>query len=256
VRRGGAIAVSVGRALADPAPDAARTIGEDRVDAFETFLEVYGLVAVFAVMLSKAIGIPVPIPADVIILAMGARAADGKVLLWQVFLALLVAMTLGGAVQFLLARGVGRRAIYRVGRYIGLTQARLDAAARAVRRGGILGIGLAILTPGVRTATVPACGLAGLSLAAFIPGLILGSTLNLAFHLGLGFLGAPLLAAMLGAVPLPALLALVLLGLGLAVWLLLVRRRRGSVLEAVAAWEDATCPVCIALGARGRLAAP
>src|SRR5687768_17578218 len=98
-------------------------------------------------MLSKAIGVPVPIPGDVIVLAMGARAAEGKVLLWQVFLALLIAMTLGGIMQFVLARGIGRRAIYRLGRYVGLTEARLDAAARTVQRGGILGIGLAILTP-------------------------------------------------------------------------------------------------------------
>ena len=44
---------------------------------FETFLDAYGLAALFGVMLIKAVGVPIPIPADVLMLAASARAASG-----------------------------------------------------------------------------------------------------------------------------------------------------------------------------------
>jgi membrane protein DedA with SNARE-associated domain len=222
------------------------------VDAVDSLFQMYGLAAVFVIMLSKAIGIPIPIPGDVVVLALGAHVAAGKVPLADVFVALLVAIVLGSTLQFLVARGVGRRAVYRFGRYLGMTESRLDAAAQVVKRSGPVGIGVAILTPGVRSVTIPACGLAGLSLAAFLPGLVLGTVASLALHLGIGILGAPVLQALFSAVPLPWLLLVILLAAGLGVWIVLIRRRRGSVLAAVAAWEDATCPVCLALGAAAR----
>jgi len=69
-----------------------------------------------------------------------ARAAQGKLVLWQAFIALLLALVVGGFVQFWLARGPGRGLLYRFGRYIGLTSARLDAAAARVKKGGIISI--------------------------------------------------------------------------------------------------------------------
>ena len=99
------------------------------MNGIEMFLVQYGLAAVFIVLLVKSIGLPIPIPADVIILATAVRAAQGKLILWQAFLAILVALVLGGIIQFVLVRGPGRSLLYRFGRYIGLTSARLDAAA-------------------------------------------------------------------------------------------------------------------------------
>src|SRR5438132_4494419 len=125
------------------------------MEGLEAFLDSYGVAAACAVMLVKAIGVPVPIPGDVILLATAARAAEGKVLLWLAFVTLLVALVLGGALQFYLARGPARRLVVKHGQRIGLTEQRLDRVAASVRRGGLLGIGLAVLTPGVRSAVVP-----------------------------------------------------------------------------------------------------
>src|SRR5260370_35598868 len=110
-------------------------------------------------MLIKAGGVPIPNPGDVIILATAARAAEGKALLWLAFIALLVALILGGTVQFWLARGPARRVVTKYGHRVGLTEERLEKVAASVRRGGLFGIGLGVLTPGVRPAVVPACGL-------------------------------------------------------------------------------------------------
>ena len=89
------------------------------MEGLEAFLDSYGVAAACAVMLVKAIGVPVPIPGDVILLATAARAAEGKVLLWLAFVALLLALTLGGTLQFLLARGPARNLVTRYGHRVG-----------------------------------------------------------------------------------------------------------------------------------------
>lgn len=219
------------------------------MEALEGFLTAYGLAAAFSLMLVKAAGVPIPIPGDVILLATAARAAEGKLLLWQAFVVLLVALSVGGVLQFLMARGPGRQLIYRYGRRLGLTQERLDRVAAGVRRGGVLGIGAAVLTPGLRTAAVPACGLAAIPLRAFVPGLVLGSGVDLGLHFALGYLGAGILASLASA---GWVLVVGLLIVGLAAWLVLMRRRRGTTAAAAAvAWTQATCPVCLVVGAIG-----
>src|SRR5436309_2897766 len=147
---------------------------EGFMSGFEVFLVQYGLIAVVALMLIKSVGVPIPIPADVIVLAAAAQAAMGQLVLWQVFVAILLAVVLGSLFQFWLARGPGRKLLYRFGRYIGLTAKRLDAASAKVKKGGIVGISLAILVPGVRGAAIVGGGLADLPWRTFVPGLIIG----------------------------------------------------------------------------------
>ena len=221
------------------------------MDSVEAFLTSYGLAAACLIMLIKAVGVPIPIPGDVIVLAMAARAAEGKVLLWLAFVSLLVVLTVGGTVQFWLARGPARGVVLRYGRRLGITPERLDRVARRVRRGGILGIALAVLTPGVRTAAIPGCGLAGIPARLFVPGLALGSGADLALHFALGFAGAGLLAAIVQ--PSPIVLALGLLLVGLAGWLLIARSRHMSRAVALNGWAQATCPVCLVLGSANAL---
>lgn len=224
-----------------------RTIcGGAAMDGLEAFLDSYGVTAACALMLVKAIGIPVPIPGDVILLATAARAAEGKVLLWLAFVALLAALTLGGTLQFLLARGPARRLVMRHGQRVGLTEPRLDRVAARVRQGGLVGIGLAVLTPGVRTAAIPASGLTGIPLRIFLPGLALGSAADLGLHFAIGFAGSSLLATIVQPSPLLVIGLLAVFGLG--AWLVIARRRRASPATAAQAWAQATCPVCLALG--------
>jgi membrane protein DedA with SNARE-associated domain len=216
------------------------------MEAFEAFLTTYGLAAACAIMLVKAVGIPIPIPGDVILLAMAARAAEGKVLLWLAFASLLVVIVAGGTVQYWLARGPARRFVLRFGRRLGLTVERLERVAQHVRRGGLIGIGVAVLTPGVRSAAIPGCGLAGIPPRLFVSGLALGSAVDLALHFALGFAGAGVLATMVSASPVAV--VIVLAGLGLLAWLVVARRRKASRDLALNAWAQATCPVCLVLG--------
>ena len=64
-----------------------------------SFLELYGLAAIFAIMLAKSIGIPIPVPADALLLATSARVATGKFALGQAFITLLIALVAGRIIQ-------------------------------------------------------------------------------------------------------------------------------------------------------------
>src|SRR5205823_3162798 len=112
----------------------------------DDLLATYGLPAIFFVMLLKEAGIPIPIPSDLIMLGAAARVASGQFDLLTVIIVFEVAMLVGGIVQYLLARGPGRGLVYRFGRYIGLTQPRLDRAVGTLQRGGAVGVAVAVMT--------------------------------------------------------------------------------------------------------------
>jgi membrane-associated protein len=221
----------------------------------DQFLDAYGLLAVFGIMMLKEIGVPVPIPSDLIMLGAAARAAQGRFPLVAVFLAILIPMLLGGLVQYSIAKGPGRRVVYRLGNYIGLTKQRLDRAMETVRKGGPVAVGVGLTTPGVRIAIVPASGLAELPLAAFVPGLVLGSAFFLSWHFAIGFFGGFILTLL--NLPLPVLVGTVVavLVVGVAGWLAVRKISRGrakapeqiTLAERYAAWADASCPACIAI---------
>ncbi|MEZ4671031.1 MAG: VTT domain-containing protein [Anaerolineae bacterium] len=227
----------------------------------ETFLDSYGLLAIFGIMLAKSSGVPIPIPADVVMLAASARVEAGKFPLAGAFGVLLVALTVGGVVQFVLVRGLGRGIIYRYGRYLGLTPARLDSATKRLKHGGITRIGLAILTPGVRSVAVIACGLAGIPMQRFASGLTTGSSAFLALHFVLGHIGGSLLSSLGTVIAPPALIGglLGLLAVGFGLWYIIRRRQmpqastREVLAAAAGAWHEATCPACLALGAINKL---
>lgn len=227
----------------------------------EAFLDSYGLIAIFGIMLLKSIGVPIPIPADVVMLAASARAASGRLDVVSAFAALLVALSVGGVIQFALIRGVGRGLLLRYGRWLGITEARLDSVARRMEQSGVIGIGLAILTPGVRSVTIPACGIAGIAFARFVIGLVLGSGAFLALHFALGLLGGSLLGQATLTLTPPVVLGVIiaLLAVGLGAWYVIRRRQhpqesaREVLAAAAGAWHEATCPVCLALGALDRL---
>lgn len=227
----------------------------------DTILNTYGLAAIFVVMLVKAIGVPVPVPADAVMLATSARVADNKLILWQAFAAILIALIVGGIIQYTLVRGPGRSILYRYGRYLGLTPARLDAAMERVQKGGVFSLGVALLTPGVRSVAVPASGLAGIRVSKFTASLALASASFLALHFFLGAIIATAISKLSEIIPLPIIVVsiVVLLVAGIGVWYVIRRRqrpeasRRECLQDALGAWHEATCPVCLALGATNRL---
>ena len=225
---------------------------------FNDFLDTYGLMAVFALMLLKEMGIPLPVPADLIMLGVAAQTAQGRFPLVAAFLAILLPMVLGGTFQFLMARGPGRRLIYRLGRFIGLTEARLNRMMERVQRGGTAAVTLGLSTPGLRIPTTPASGLANLAAARYFPGLLLGSTIFLGWHFAIGYAGGAALERL--HVSTPVLIAIIVgvLALGFGVALISRCRKQAhhqehAALASFGEWANASCPVCATMNLMQRV---
>jgi membrane protein DedA with SNARE-associated domain len=227
------------------------------MDAVLTLLDTYGVGLLFLVMLLKEVGAPIPVPGDLLMIVAGARSATGTLPLWGVLLATLIAGFVGGFAQYLLARGPGRGFIYRFGKYVGLTPARLDKASAAVKGRGWIAVALGRALPGLRIGAVAACGLAAVPIATFALGLLAGTVLFVGFHTMLGYLAGPGVTALLDGLNVPVwVLLLVLVLVGLVGWLILWSRKRkaraGGETAAVFDWADACCPACLAAAALER----
>ena len=208
----------------------------------------YGLLAVFLVMLLKECGVPIPIPADLIMLGVALRSASGEMSVAGGIAALLIPMLLGGMLQYSIARGPGRRVVQRLAAIVGLSAQRLDTVMRRMSAGGSAAVAVGLTTPGVRIATNPASGLANLTPRRYLPGLALGSVFFLGWHYALGFAGGAALAALRPSTPvlIAIVAAFVLPGLVFALIKHRRKAREGGV-AALASWAESGCPVCGAL---------
>jgi membrane protein DedA with SNARE-associated domain len=202
-----------------------------------------GAAAGIALLLPMEAGLPLPIPADLVMLAIGARVSAGDVPLAVAVLAFEAVAILGTTALFVAARGPGYALVRRLGPRIGLNPARLGRATSLIERRGRLALAVGRATPGLRTLTVIAAGGSGLSARRALPALIIGSSVFLQLHLFLGyFLGAAALHVLRAATG-PALIALaVLVAGGVTFWF--ARRGRRAAAGALA---EAACPACLAL---------
>lgn len=221
------------------------------MDDLLRMLDTYGVGLLFVVILLKEIGVPVPVPGDLLMVVAGARAATGTLPLWGVLLAAFIAGVIGAYIQYALARGPGRGLIYRYGRYVGLTPARLDKASSTIKGRGWVAVALGRALPGLRIGAVAACGLAAVPVTTFVEGLVAGTILFVGFHTLLGFVAGPGVGSVLGSLNIPVVPVLVALAvLGLVGWFI-IRARKGApsaegAMEPLVDWTDACCPVCLA----------
>ena len=213
--------------------------------AFAAFSASYGLLAIFIVMLVKEIGVPVPVPSDLLMVGAGLQIAAGLYSPVELALALAVAVFVGGSVQFLLARTAGRAIVYRLAAAVGIGADRLDGAVARLGAGGARAVFLGLNIPGARAAVIPAAGLARVAFVPFIAAALAGSLVFYGWHVALGYLAGPTALTLAERYSLAALAALLALGgIGLVVWLF-VRRRRA----ALRSWTEAACPACLAITA-------
>ena len=205
----------------------------------------YGVAAIFVVMLLKEIGVPVPVPSDLLMIGAGVQIASGAYGPLELALALAVAILIGASIQFLIARSAGRAVVYRLAARIGLSAATLDRAVGRLTSGGTRAAFIGLNIPGARAAVIPAAGLARMPFVPFSIATLLGSLVFYGWHIALGYVVGPAAGAIVErnvTLALAAVAVLAAIG-GLGWWVL---RRRGS---AANAWTDAACPACLAIAA-------
>jgi membrane protein DedA with SNARE-associated domain len=205
----------------------------------------FGAPVALALLLPMEAGIPIPVPADLVMLLIGERAADGAIPVWAAVLALEAIAVVGSVALFLFARGPGHAVVARAGPRVGLTAERLARASAVVERRGSTALAVGRGTPGLRTVTVVAAGGSGVSLRRAVVPMAIGASVFLQLHFVLGYVLGPRARDALDHAKGPALLLLALVVAGaFAYWF--VRRRRDRA-AAGAAFAEAACPLCIAL---------
>ena len=203
-----------------------------------------GVPASLGLLLPMEAGVPIPVPADLVMLLVGERVAAGRFPLWAAVLALEVVAVLGTAALFVAARGPGHALVERFGTRIGLTPDRMDRATATVERRGRAALVVGRATPGVRTVTVIAAGASGVKPRRAIPALALGASVFLQLHLVLGYFLGPAARDALDHARGPAIAVFGGLVLAAAAFLLVRRGRRGGG----QAFAEAACPLCLTLG--------
>jgi membrane protein DedA with SNARE-associated domain len=132
---------------------------QDLAHALERFLADYGYFAIFVLMFVEEAGVPLPLPNEVALMYVGYLASKGELDANLAVLASTLGASGGSALLYTIAKRGGRRLIHRFGRFIHVTDARLDQAERWVARYGPISIPVARLTPGLRIATTIISGI-------------------------------------------------------------------------------------------------
>jgi membrane protein DedA with SNARE-associated domain len=132
---------------------------------------IYGFIVIWLALESCGL----PLPNELVLLAAGSLAGTG--LLSPVLLVIVATASslLGATAAYEIGKRGGRAAVLRFGHYIRLDEQRLDAVERWFRRSGVLAIGLARITPFVRTVASFPAGMLQLSYRRFLIASTVGS---------------------------------------------------------------------------------
>jgi membrane protein DedA with SNARE-associated domain len=149
-------------------------------------LAVYGIV--FLWMLIEGIGIGVPI--EPVLLFVGAFAVRNDVIQTALMFGLgagiaLLGTLVGASIGYLVGRGAGPH-LPQVGKYIGLTQDRIDHMELWLRRRGFMGVFIARIVPLLRGFSSYVIGASRLAVPVFIVGTLAGAILYETIWTGLG----------------------------------------------------------------------
>ncbi len=186
--------------------------------------ETHALPVILVVILIEELGVPMPIPGDLMMMLAGIRAADGVYPLWLVLLSQEVVTVVGATGLFWISERCGRPFVLRFGRFIHLTPAALDRAEGFLRRHGSRAVIAGRLMPGMRIFTPIAAGVLGMPYRVYVPSVAVGGFLYILGYTLLGYFVGPKAVALFDRVSIPvnALLSLA----ALVAFVLVMRRLR------------------------------
>ena len=172
-------------------------------------ITTHPLVAIAAILFGEELGIPSPIPGDVLMILAGVEARRGMYSFGLVLLVQEVATLLGATGLFLFSRRYGRAAVTQYGWLLHLGPAMLAKAEATLQRSGWRAIVIGRLLPGLRIVTPIAAGVCGTSLAQFVPAVAVGAFLYILVLDLFGFLVGPTALALFARIALPVAVGLV-----------------------------------------------
>ena len=200
-----------------------------------TLLQRWHYLGLFLALFLEEAGVPLPVPGDVFIAAMGAAGRTGHANFVVTTIVVVAATLAGSAILFETSRRLGQPFLLRVGHRFGFDADRAIKVQRWLRQRGAVAIVVGRLIPGLRIVLTVAAGGLGVGRMQFFAGTIVAALLWSAIYYWLGFvLGTGVAAAIKSAVgralgdPDVAAIAVTAAGLSVAgaVAMVLWRRRR------------------------------
>jgi membrane-associated protein len=155
------------------------------------FLQEWGVLAIFVIFLLEESGVPLPLPGDLALIWAGYHVASGQSLFVVVLLVVELATLIGASTLYWLGLRGGRPLVVRYGRFLHINEARLLRVERWVGRRALLAIFLGRIVPGFRVVTPLVSGVLQVPYRVFLPALAVGTLVNSALWMGLGFIFGP-----------------------------------------------------------------
>jgi len=218
-------------------------------------LAIVGLVGLLMV---KELGIPMPVPGDLLIIGAGAYLAGDLASAGLALAAILVAGYIGASVQFFLFGTTLRRPLLAALGRLGIGAARLESLSGRFRAAGFKAVALTRMTPGLRIAVVPAAALAAIPYSVFLPGIIVGNGVFVTARFAAGYVFGNYAHELIQRVTNPLVIVVIVLIVCAIAGLVALRRRytRAQRADTYECWADCSCPACVTIVALGTAGQP
>jgi membrane protein DedA with SNARE-associated domain len=133
-----------------------------------SFLQNFGYLGLFILLLLEESGIPLPVPGDVFIFIGGTQAKFGKTSFFGVVTIVFIATVLGASILYFISAKLARPLVLKLARLGKVDEEKIEKVSLwFVKRGG-WAVVIGRLTPGFRTVTSIVAGLLGIPYRIFV----------------------------------------------------------------------------------------
>ena len=208
------------------------------LEALSSPLQHFGVWAIALLIMVEDFGIPVP--GETILIAGAVYAGAGRLNVVAVGVAGFIAAIIGDNIGFAIGHFGGRALALRWGKYVFLTEERLNKAEAFFDRRGAIVITFARFVEGLRQANGIIAGITGMHWLRFLIFNAIGAALWVGTWVSLGYLAGDHITTIYHYITLYSyyvLIALAVLVVGYIAWRLRRRRRRGTPATATRADE-------------------
>ena len=208
------------------------------LEALSSPLQHFGVWAIALLIMVEDFGIPVP--GETILIAGAVYAGAGRLNVVAVGVAAFIAAIIGDNIGFAIGHFGGRALALRWGKYVFLTEERLNKAEAFFDRRGAIVITFARFVEGLRQANGIIAGITGMHWLRFLIFNAIGAALWVGTWVSLGYLAGDHITTIYHYITLYSyyvLIALAVLVVGYIAWRVRRRRRRGASAAATRADE-------------------
>lgn len=202
-------------------------LGDELFRTIQSSGEFYALLAIFLWIFLEEAGVPLVPTADMVLIFAGYRVAQGEMNPVWLILLTVAATVLGGSLLYFLALRGGHPFVFKYGKYLRITEARLDKAERWVQDHRAATLLAGRMIPGLKTVVSVVAGIFEVDYPAFALYTAFAATVWAVSSVTIGRVFGPRIAELAGAAQHNPALAAPLLGVvGVAALFFFYRRSR------------------------------